>query len=86
MSVVVDGGHFVVQMDLPGRPTNVWRWPVTEPAYDAALGEPWSQDQADYLALLAEEENTVYLAGSRRRVEGPGSPYRVRRRRWWRRA
>lgn len=62
VSVAVEDAHFVFRMDLPGRPTRTWLWPVDEPAYDAVLGEPWSQDQADYLALLAEEENTVYLA------------------------
>jgi hypothetical protein len=58
---------------------------VDEPAYDAGLGEPWSQDQADYLALLAEEENTGYLAQAGR-ATSEGIPFRVLKRRWWRRA
>ena len=67
VSVVVDGEHFVVEMAHRGVATRTWRWPLAEPAYDAALGDPWSQDQAHYLALLADEENTDYLAGMRRR-------------------
>ena len=62
VSVAVEDADFVVRMEWPGGSPNSWRWPVDEPAYDAALGEPWSEDQAGYLALLAEEENTVYLA------------------------
>lgn len=67
VSVTVEDAHFVVRMERPDRTPNTWRWPVAEPAYDAALGEPWSEDQAAYLALLAEEENTGYLADRQER-------------------
>jgi hypothetical protein len=85
VAVTVEDGEFIVRMQLPERPATMWRRSADEPPYDAALGEPWSQAQAEYLALLAEEENTVYL-GPQRQAEAEGIPLRARQRPWWRRA
>lgn len=86
VSVGLENDYVVVRLAAPeGRPTT-WRWPVNQPAYDAALGRPWSQEQAEYLALLAEEENRVYLyRSSPARQPLAGIPRPISKRRWWRR-
>lgn len=61
VSCDIDGDHFVIVLTRRRAAPLTWRWPVDEPAYDAWLGEPWSETQAHYLAVLATEENSTYI-------------------------
>ena len=56
--------HFVIRMVRRGGGTRPWTWPVSEAPYDPDLTAPWTTDRAQYLAVLAAEENTAYIHGN----------------------